>query len=139
MRLFLDANVLFTAAHNPEGRAAGLLALARQGTCRLLSSPHAVEEARRNLKLKYPAAGEVLERMLTDVAVGREAPPSVVAWALGQGLPPKDAPVLAAAVHARADVLVTGDRTHFGALYGRSLEGVLVLSPAEALARLTAS
>lgn len=54
------------------------------------------------------------------------------------GLPPKDAPILAAAVQARADGLVTGDRTHFGPLYGRRFEGVLVLSPAEALARLLA-
>jgi hypothetical protein len=51
-------------------------------------------------------------------------------------LPPKDAPILAAAVHAGSDALVTGDRTHFGPLYGRSFKGVLVLSPAGALARL---
>lgn len=136
MRLFLDANVLFTAAHNPDGRAAALFALARQGTCELLSSPHALEEARRNLKLKYPGTAGALEGLLVQVAIEREASSRLVTWALGQGLPSKDAPILAAAVHARADVLVTGDRTHFGPLYGRSFEGVLVLSPAEALARL---
>jgi len=136
MRLFLDANILFTAAHNPGGRAAALFALARQGACTLLTSPHALEEARRNLRLKYPGAAEALEGLLADVAIEREAPPSVVTLALGQGLPLKDAPILAAAVQARSDVLVTGDRTHFGPLYGRSFEGVLVLSPAEALARL---
>jgi predicted nucleic acid-binding protein len=31
----------------------------------------------------------------------------------------KDAPVLAAALAAQADVLVTGDRKHFGALMDR--------------------
>jgi len=136
MRLFLDANVLFTAAHNPGGRAAALFALARQGACTLLSSPHAVEEARRNLKLKYPARAEALNGLLAHANIEPEAPSSLVTWALGHGLPLKDAPILAAAVQARSDVLVTGDRTHFGPLYGRSFEGVLVLSPAEALARL---
>jgi uncharacterized protein len=136
LRLFLDANVLFTAAHNPGGRSAAILALARQGSCTLVSSPHALEEARRNLSRKYPAAVGALEDLLADVGLGREAPPSVVTWALGQGLPPKDAPILAAAVHARSDALVTGDRAHFGPLYGRSFKGALVLSPAEALARL---
>ena len=136
MRLFLDANLLFTAAHNPEGRAAALFALARQGTCVLTSSSHALEEARRNLALKYRPAASALEGILPDVTIEGEAPPAVVTWALEQGLPLKDAPILAAAVHSRCDALVTGDRTHFGPLYGRSFKGVRVLSPAQALAQV---
>jgi hypothetical protein len=61
------------------------------------------------------------------------------AWALEQGLPLKDVPILAAAVQGRCDLLVTGDRAHFGPLYGRRLRGVEVLSPADALARLLRS
>jgi uncharacterized protein len=30
-RLFLDANVLFTAAHNPQGKAALLISLGQHG------------------------------------------------------------------------------------------------------------
>ena len=136
MRLFLDANVLFTAAHNPGGRSAAIFRLARAGACRLVTSPHAFEEARRNLRIKYPSAIDALERLVALASVGPEAPSKDVAWALEQGLPPKDAPILAAAAQARCDVLVTGDRTHFGPLYGRRLRGVEVLSPADALARL---
>ena len=137
MRLFLDANVLFTAAHNPEGRAAAIVKLARRGSCALLTSPHALEEATRNLHVKYPEAAEALARLLRTVTVATEASPPLVTWALEQGLPLKDAPILAAAVAGRADMLVTGDRTHFGSLYGRSLRGVEVVTPAEALGRLT--
>jgi predicted nucleic acid-binding protein len=136
MRLFLDANELFTAAHNPEGRAAALFALARQGTCVLTSSRHALEEARRNLALKYPPAASALEGLLPDVTIEGEAPPVVVTWALEQGLPLKDAPILAAAAHSHCDALVTGDRTHFGSLFGRSFKRVRVLSPAQALAQV---
>ena len=136
MRVFLDANVLFTAAHSPDGRAAAIALLAQAGACTLVSSPHALEEARRNLRLKHPAAVAALDRLVATLAVEPEAPSDDVAWALEQGLPLKDAPILAAAAHARCDVLVTGDRTHFGALYGRRLRGVEVLSPAESLARI---
>ena len=59
-----------------------------------------------------------------------------MAWAGGQGLPPKDAPILAAAVHAQADFLVTGDRRDFGHLFGLTLRGVKVVTPAQALAAL---
>ncbi len=136
MRLFLDANVLFTAAHNPAGRSAALFELARGGYGDLLTSPHAVEEASRNLRLKYPASVVTFEAMLRSVTVQPEASPSDVSWAIDQGLPLKDAPVLAAAAAARADLLVTGDRTHFGHLFGQRLRGVEVAPPADALARV---
>jgi hypothetical protein len=45
-------------------------------------------------------------------------------------LPEKDRPVLAAAINHHCDILVTGDRTHFGPLYGKIIQGVSVLSPA---------
>ena len=44
-------------------------------------------------------------------------------------LPEKDRPVLAAAIRYECDALVTGDRTHFGALYGRTIQGVTIHSP----------
>jgi hypothetical protein len=50
-------------------------------------------------------------------------------------MPAKDVPILAAAA-AGADLLITGDRRHFGHLFGRTLEGVTVLGLAEALRQL---
>ena len=117
MKLFLDANVIFSAADREEGRSQDLVALARGGLCELLASAHALEEARRNLELKSAA----------------EAPAALVVWARAQGLPLKDAPILAAAVHARADLLVTGDVRDFGHLFGRALRGTRVVTPAVAL------
>jgi predicted nucleic acid-binding protein len=136
MRLFLDANVIFTAAHHPVGRSAAIVDLARQGRSSLVTSQHVVAEARKNVTIKYVEALPRLEATLRHLDVVPEAAPADVAWAVEQGLPPKDAPVLAAAVASGADVLVTGDRTHFGVLFGRRLRGVLVLTPADALARL---
>ena len=136
MRLFLDANVIFSAACSPTGRASALFRLAGVGRCALAASRHVVEEARRNLAVKADHRLDRLEELLEPVDVGPEAPPDVAAWAAARGLPANDAPVLAAAAVARADLLVTGDRTHFGHLLGEECGGVVVVTFATALARL---
>lgn len=133
MRVFADANVLFAAAISAGGRSAALFALSEIGLCQLMTSPHAVAEARRNLKARYPQTLDRFEWLLQGVVIVAEAPPTGVAWARGQELPEEDAPILAAAVAARADVLVTGDRTHFGHLFKHAPGGVRVLSLANTL------
>jgi len=133
VKLFLDANVIFSAAHREEGRAQQLVALARGGHCELVTSTHALEEARRNLQLKSSGFEHRLMEALEQVKAIAEAPAALVEWAQEQGLPLKDAPILAAAVHAKADLLVTGDTRDFGHLLGRELRGVLVVNPARAL------
>jgi len=133
MRIFVDANVLFAAAISPDGRSAALFVLAQEGYCDLMTSPHAVSEAHRNLVMRYSEALDQLSRLRQVVAIVPEAAIAVLRWARSQGLPEEDAPILAAAVAARADVLVTGDRGHFGHLFGRTVRGLRVLSLAETL------
>ena len=136
MRLFLDANVLFAAAHSPEGRSAALFTLAGEGRCSLASSRHAIDEAVRNLALKVPDALPVFERLMPGLEVVPEPGPRLVAWAAALGLPPNDAPILAAAAAAGVELLVTGDRTHFGHLFGVTVGGVTVVPLGDALARV---
>ena len=133
MKVFLDANVVFSAAHQREGRAQALLLLARAGRCESMVSAHALEEARRNLTRKSHSFDQRLADLLAMTAVVAEAPAPLVAWALEHGQPLKDAPILAAAVHANADILVTGDLRDFGHLSGKSLRGVRILSLAKAI------
>jgi len=133
VKLFLDANVIFSAAHREAGRAQDLVALTTAGLCDLLASMHAIEEARRNLDLKSAEFERRLVQVLARTEVVPEAPAALVAWAQAQGLPLKDAPILAAAVSARADLLVTGDSRDFGHLFGQVLRGTRVVTPAAAL------
>ena len=136
MRLFLDANVLFSAALTADGRARALFDLAGPKEMTLLASPHAIAEAIRNIELKYPDRVEELQALVERLSVTLEATPSMAERAARQGLPAEDAPMLAAAIQAHADLLVTGDRTHFGHLYGQTIAGLETVAPAEALARL---
>ena len=86
-----------------------------------------IEEARRNIVAKAPGRLPQFEPLLPRLRT------STVARALARadvpGLPEKDRIVLAAAVALACDVLVTGDRTHFGRFYGRSVAGVRIHSP----------
>ena len=131
--------MISAAAHWPQGRARALFRLATAGRCELVASPYAIQEARRNLRLKSPRGAEALDALLGDVEQVTEAGPRMVESAAGHDLQDSDAPILAAAVAAGADFLVTGDRTHFGHLFGSEVGGVRVVSPAEALALLLES
>lgn len=127
MRIFLDANVLFSAAKS-EGAVRELLRqlVARQHV--LCADAYVLAEAARNLEQKNPEALDAFEALLRGVEVS----PFVagdVSKAAGQLLPDKDRPVLAAAVRLHCEVLLTGDRTHLGALYGSRIDGVTVASP----------
>jgi len=127
MRIFLDANILFSAAKS-AGAVRELLALAEAAGHALRADAYVVAEAQRNLAAKAEEGLPVFDAMLARIEVAAFQPfalPSDVA----SMLPEKDRPVLAAAVRLRCDVLVTGDRTHFGSLYGRRVEGVTVHSP----------
>ena len=138
MRLFLDANVLFSVAHGPGGAAARLVEFSQAGACELVTSTFAVTEATRNLRAKAPSASKTWDRLATLVAVVPEADPRLAEKA-GATLQAKDLPILAAALACRAAVLVTGDRRHFGPLYGRAFGGTVVLAPRDALAWVVAS
>lgn len=111
-RLFLDANVLFTAAHNPNGKAAFLITLGRAGLFQLVTSPYAREEACRNLARKYPDCLNSFEIILGNIRLVK----ATSALPCPAGLPEKDCPIYLAAHACKADVLLTGDLRDFGHL-----------------------
>jgi predicted nucleic acid-binding protein len=128
MRIFLDANILFSAGKS-AGAVRGFLEILKADGHTLVADAYVVEEARRNLEAKFPAALKDFEGLLNQLESAATLhcflPPGLV-----PELPEKDRPVLAAAIQRRCDVLLTGDKTHFGPLYGKNLEGVTVHFPA---------
>jgi predicted nucleic acid-binding protein len=139
MRVFLDANVLFSAAYRAENSVRIFFRLAEAGACELIASPFAVDEARRNIARKHPSRAADLDVLVAGLAICPEAAAEDVSWARSTGLPDKDAPILAAAARAKADMLVTGDRADFGRLYQKKLRGVEVLPPRMAIERILAA
>ena len=87
-RLFLDANVLFTAAHNPMGKAALVIEEGIRGRWTLATSRLAIDEATHNLGLKYPEALPRLDRLLAAMSVvPHRATGTLPGRTTGQGSP----------------------------------------------------
>ncbi len=130
LRIFLDANVLFSAARAAGAMRQLLTALAERGHI-LVVDGYVLTEARRNLAAKVSEAAVLdLEQLVIDMQVGGAKQPLEEAQ-VADWLPDKDRPVLLSAMALRCDALVTGDRTHFGAGYGQSFTGVTIYSPAQ--------
>ena len=102
MRVFLDANVLFSASKTGS-HIAGLIAwLTERETA--ISSVLALEEARKNLVVKRSAWLPAFE----NVIAGLEIVPSAL-FELPIAVASKDAPLLCAAIRSRCHLFVTGD------------------------------
>ena len=124
-RLFLDANVLFSAAYRTD---AGLLQFWKLKDVILCSSHYAVEEARINLSenAQRRRLAKLAQRLRLFEATRQD-------FRSGLSLPEKDAPILLAAIEAQATHLITGDVRHFGSYFGKQIEGILILSPSDYL------
>jgi len=129
--LFLDANILFSAAYREQS---GLLKLWKIKSATLVSSAYAIEEARRNLDT--PPQKERLDKLIVGLY---EIYPFHVDIRLPENITirEKDKPILMSAIVAKADFLITGDVRDFGKFYGKKINGVTVLPPSKYLNRLS--
>jgi predicted nucleic acid-binding protein len=127
MRIFLDANILFSAAKS-DGAIRLLLALLARAGQVCCADGYVIEEARRNLAAEAPGGLADLEIILRGVEV-TSAHPADSAGTRELPLPEKDRPVLAAAIRLGCEALVTGDSTHFGPLFGGTIHGVTIYTP----------
>lgn len=131
MRLFFDANILFTAAHNPKGKAALIIDLCTKGHWKLYTSAYAIEEARRNLEAKFPHALGVFAKLL-DVF---QTAPESRSLKYPPGLLDKDGSIYLAAHGCRATHLLTGDIRDFGPLMNqpKKTDGLVIQTVAQYL------
>ena len=134
MRIFLDANILFSAAKS-AGAIRQLLRQLNERGHTLVADDYVATEARRNLARKAGSdAIPYLDALLLQIEVNHAQhsprrtgfPQTDADW-----LPEKDRPVLLAAIALHCDALVTGDRTDFGSGFGKTFSGVTIYSPAQ--------
>ena len=134
MRLFLDANILFTATHNPAGKAALIIELGGQGHRDLFSSPYALEEARRNLERKFPQSLDSLNTLLQGIHLVEHRTDLLYP----EGLAQKVQPIFQAALACQAPHLLSGDLKNFGPIMNQpdNTFGIYILTIAEFLSHL---
>lgn len=130
MRIFLDASVLFSAAKSAGAIQLLLHALHAAGHS-LVADEYVATEARRNVDAKAGRdAAAYLQALLSRIEVST-VHHATIAQADVLWLAQKDRPVLMAAIGLACDVLVTGDRTHFGPGYGMVFDGVSIYAPVQ--------
>ena len=126
--VYLDANVLFSASWSEQNR---FLKFWRLREITPVTSPYVVDEVDRNIrKAEHRLRFDMLMEKTTMVSDGplQIVPEDIV-------LVPKDRPILASAIFASMDYLVTGDTNHFGHLHNTTVSHVKILSPSEFLDR----
>ena len=83
----------------------------------MISSRYALEEAARNIAVKFPECVSEFNNVIAGLVLVAEPSKAESQLAAAQDLPGKDVPILAAAIGAGVSILVTGDRRNFGHLY----------------------
>ena len=120
LRVFLDANVLFSAS-NPGSNIEQLIQLLiKHG--QVVSSDFAIEEAKRNIAAKRPDWTKRFDALIKKI----ETVPSTK-FDLPVELNEKDQPILCTAIRAECVYLVTGDKRDFGHLYNTSVGSVRIV------------
>ena len=122
MRIFLDANILFSGALPQSRMRAFLDFLCRE--CECVTNAYAVEEARRNLAAKFPDAVRHLDAFVKKCGL---VPAVKTDFKVKLAL--KDVPILGGALAAQSKYLLTGDEKDFGRFFGETIDGVKIVSP----------
>lgn len=122
MKVFLDANILFSLAWKA---GLGLWKIFEMMEVDYCTCDYAIQEARRNLpdQEKLVRLGQVLENL--EVVPTK----TKILSELEKQIRQKDWPILASALQAKCDVLLTGDFRDFGHLFEQKIEGVLIVPP----------
>ena len=126
LRIFLDANILFSAAKS-DGPIRALISRLLDGGHECWVDGYVIDEASRNITAQAAAQVPSLDALLSRMRLASHSPATT--GAAIKGLLRKDRPAVAAAAALSCEILVTGDQTHFGNFYGQLLHGVRIHSP----------
>jgi predicted nucleic acid-binding protein len=114
-KLFFDSSALIAGVLSRMGAACVLMLFSEQGKLDLFISEHVIEECERSLARKAPAALPAFRSALKDIQPKIVTAPTrdEIQPCLYMISDPTDAPILAAAIKASVDFLVTHNRRHF--------------------------
>lgn len=131
MRVLIDTNVLISAALSPNGAPFQAYVKAASYPNHGMICEQNVDEMKRIFNKKFPTRLNALDRFLSVALLTLELVPVPTDEddAEAQIRDVKDRPILRAAIHAKADVLLTGDKDFLES----GLKEPKILTPAEFL------
>jgi predicted nucleic acid-binding protein len=133
-RAFLDTSALIAGLLSPTGSAHEVLRLFEIGVVELIVSRQVLVEADRNLTAKLPALLDAYHDFLLRLAphVAEDPSREAVGRAM-QVIHHADAPILASAVAAQVDYLITWNTRHFHKKPVKDFVSFSIVTPAEFL------
>ena len=137
LRVFLDTNVIFSGLYSSDSPAGIILDHFTEGKLTVVISQQVLEEVVRTIKEKLPVVLPLLRKLLGSVSLEIiKAPTSeeIINWT--QVIHPEDAAILAAAINARTDYLVTGDKHFLENPDINERSGLIIVTPKQFLAYL---
>ncbi|MBD1929169.1 PIN domain-containing protein [Trichocoleus sp. FACHB-90] len=137
-RVFADSSILIAGAGSRTGASRAVLTMAEIGLFKLVISQQVLDECYRNVRKKLPAAQPIFAQLLAAIDPEiRPNPPLEESARWTAIIEAKDAPILAAAVLANVDRLLslnTKDFTQEVAVHS----GLIIQTPADFIREIRA-
>ncbi len=121
LKIFLDANILFSASLPNSLVFEYLKSLSEKVD--FTTSYYAVDEASRNIRIKFKDRLEFFQ----DLSLLIESTQASL-FEVDVEINKKDLPIICGAISAQADYLLTGDKKDFGHLFGKTIQGVKIVN-----------
>jgi len=130
-RVFIDANILIAGANSRSGASRAVLLMGEIGLIQLIVSHQVLVEAERNIRKKLPQAlPNFVEQMTALQLEVVPDPPEDISTQWEEIIEEKDAPILAAAILAAPDRLITLNTKDFTDEVARQTN-MLIQTPAK--------
>ena len=130
-RVFADSSILIAGVGSRTGASRAVLTMAEIGLFKLVISQQVLDECQRNLRKKLPAALPIFTQVLAAIDPEVQPNPPLSESARWTAIiEVKDAPILAAAVLANANRLLSLNTKDFTAEVAAQA-GLIIQTPAE--------
>ena len=134
IKVFIDTNVLIAGVASVTGASAAVLDLCEAEILQMVVSRQVLVEADRNFSAKLPGLVDQFRQFIRNLApLMVEDPPAKAVEKAASLVDRKGAAILAAAMQAEADYLITLDKRHFLKREVRNNVPLVVCTPAEFL------
>lgn len=122
MKIFLDANILYSASRPKSLMADFVHYLIKHFKC--LTNNYAIEEARRNIEINEKQNLSNLSKLVASLNLIKELAPLP-----NINLKQKDHPIICGAIAGKCSHLLTSDRKDFGIFFNKTINTVKIVSP----------
>lgn len=130
-RIFLDSSVVIAACGSQSGASHAVIVMAEIGLFKVLISEQVIEESERNITKKLPTTLPILKQIFSTINLEIVPNPAIVdIIELTKIIESKDAPILAAALSAQADRLLSLNTKDFTPSVAKQ-SGLILQTPSE--------